>query len=121
MLRLAISGRNTSAGFTRSSTRIVGEPPEVRLMTTLQRCLMTGRIGAKASGRWSGLPVAGSRAWRWTMAAPASAAPIAASAISLAVIGRYGDIVGVWIDPVTAQVIMTFSDIAISSVLVHLV
>ena len=41
------------------------------------------------------------------MAAPASAAPIAASAISCAVIGRCGDIDGVWIEPVTAQVMMT--------------
>src|SRR5436190_1241386 len=42
------------------------------------------------------------------MAAPACAAPTAASAISCGVIGRYGDIVGVWIEPVTAQVMMTF-------------
>src|SRR6056297_712762 len=42
------------------------------------------------------------------MAAPASAAPIAASAISAAVTGRCGDMLGVWIPPVTAQVMMTF-------------
>ena len=41
------------------------------------------------------------------MAAPASAAPIAASAICSAVTGRCGDIDGVWIEPVTAQVMMT--------------
>ena len=41
------------------------------------------------------------------MAAPASAAPMAASAISCAVIGICGDIEGVWIEPVTAQVMMT--------------
>ena len=34
------------------------------------------------------------------MAAPASAAPSALSAISSAVTGRCGDIEGVWIDPV---------------------
>ena len=39
--------------------------------------------------------------------APASAAPTAASAISRGVIGRCGDIDGVWIEPVTAQVMMT--------------
>jgi hypothetical protein len=51
------------------------------------------------------------------IAAPASTAPIAASAISSAVIGRYGDIDGVWIDPVTAQVMMAFrADIEASSV-----
>jgi hypothetical protein len=42
------------------------------------------------------------------IAAPAFAAPMAASAISSGVIGRYGDMVGVWIAPVTAQVMMTF-------------
>ena len=44
-------------------------------------------------------------------AAPASAAPIAASAISSGVTGRYGDIEGVWIEPVTAQVMMTLRDL----------
>src|SRR6185437_11073953 len=47
------------------------------------------------------------------MAAPASAAPIAASAISLAVTGIAGDIDGVWIEPVTAQVMMTLFFVAI--------
>ena len=46
------------------------------------------------------------------MAAPASAAPMAASAISSAVIGRCGDIDGVWIEPVTAQVMMTLRALA---------
>ena len=44
---------------------------------------------------------------RWTIAAPASAAPTAALAISSGVTGRCGDIDGVWIEPVTAQVMMT--------------
>ncbi len=39
--------------------------------------------------------------------APAAAAPSAASAISSGVTGRCGDIDGVWIAPVTAQVMMT--------------
>src|SRR6267142_4564565 len=41
------------------------------------------------------------------MAAPASAASTAASAISCGVTGNAFDIEGVWIAPVTAQVIMT--------------
>src|SRR5665213_1454415 len=49
------------------------------------------------------------------MAAPASAAPIACSATSTGVSGRYGLIVGVWIDPVTAQVMMTFPDLAMTA------
>jgi hypothetical protein len=41
------------------------------------------------------------------MVAPASAAAIAASAISSGLTGRCGDIDGVWIEPVTAQVMIT--------------
>ncbi len=107
MLSEATSGLNVSAGFTRSCTVMYGAPPVVRLTTALVACLMRGRKRAKASGLWSGRPVVSSRACRCTMAAPASAAPIAASAISSAVTGRWGDIDGVWIAPVTAQVMMT--------------
>ncbi len=40
---------------------------------------------------------------RWRIAAPASAALIALSAICEGVMGRYSDMVGVWTEPVTAQ------------------
>src|SRR3954468_9813583 len=70
---------------------------------------MRGKKRAKASGVWSGLPVCGSRACRCTIAAPASAAPMAACAISSGVTGRYCDMDGGWIAPVTAQVMMTLS------------
>src|SRR5437763_3686407 len=113
MFKLATSGLNVAAGLTRSSIDMVGAPPVVMLMTASQRCLMTLRNGANASGDWSGRPSFGSRACRCTTAAPASAAPIAASAISLAVTGICGDIDGVWIEPVTAQVIMAFWLLAI--------
>src|SRR5665213_2887642 len=86
---------------------MVGAPPVVRLMTQLERCLITFRNGAKASGLWSGWPVLGLRACRCTIAAPASAASTAASAISCGVTGNAFDIEGVWIAPVTAQVMMT--------------
>src|SRR6185436_8249774 len=112
MLSEATSGLKVAAGRTRSSIDMVGAPPVVMLMTALQRCLITLRNGENASGDWSGRPSFGSRACRWTTAAPASAAPIAASAISLAVIGMCGDIDGVWIEPVTAQVMMTFWPLA---------
>ena len=46
------------------------------------------------------------------IAAPASAAAIDCSAISPGVIGRWGDIVGVWIEPVTAQVMITLRFLA---------
>src|SRR5690606_25325816 len=53
----------------------------------------------------------------WMIDAPASAAPTAASTISLGVTGRYGLMVGVWIEPVTAQVMMTFLSPDIASLL----
>src|SRR5580704_9772819 len=86
---------------------MVGAPPVVKLITQFERCLMIFRNGAKASGLWSGWPVLGLRACRCTMAAPASAASTAASAISCGVTGSAFDIEGVWIAPVTAQVMMT--------------
>src|SRR5467141_362925 len=86
---------------------MVGAPPVVRLITQLERCLMIFRNGAKASGLWSGWPVFGLRACRCTIAAPASAASTAASATSCGVTGKAFDIEGVWIAPVTAQVMMT--------------
>src|SRR5271165_7285367 len=107
MLREATSGLNVATGRRRSSIVMVGAPPVVMLTTQFELCLITFRNGAKRSGDWSGLPSAGSRACKWTIAAPASAAPIAASAISSAVTGKWGDIDGVWIAPVTAQVMMT--------------
>src|SRR5262244_3983733 len=129
MLSEATSGLKVAAGRTRSSIAMVGAPPVVMFTTTLARCLITLRKGANASGAWSGRPSFGSRACRCTIAAPASDAPIAASAISCDVIGMCGDIVGVWIDPVTAQVMMTlrfaamfgslFSDIAVGAPLVR--
>src|SRR5512145_2535360 len=114
MLREATSGLKVAAGLTRSSTVMVGAPPVVMFTTQLERCLITLRNGANASGDWSGRPSFGSRACRCTIAAPASAAPMAASAISSAVIGRCGDIDGVWIEPVTAQVMMTLRALAMS-------
>ena len=114
MFSEATSGLNVAAGRTRSSTVMVGAPPVVMFTTQFERCLMTCRNGAKASGLWSGRPSCGLRACRCTIAAPASAAPIAASAISCAVTGRCGDIEGVWIEPVTAQVMMTLRDFAMS-------
>src|SRR5688572_3731504 len=120
MLSDATSGLSRSAGWSRSSTAMVGARPVVRLITTFAAALIFGRNCRKSSGSWEGLPFCGSRAWRWTTAAPASAAPIAPSAISSGVMGRYGDIEGVWIAPVTAQVMMTFRDSAISVLLCEL-
>jgi hypothetical protein len=114
MFSEAISGRNSAAGSTRSSMVIVAAPPVVMFTMTALRSRMLLRNGANAAALWSGRPSRGSRACRCTIAAPASAAPTAASAISSGVMGRCGDIDGVWIDPVTAQVMMTFRASAIS-------
>ena len=107
MLSEATSGLNRWAGFTRSSTFMKGLPPVVRFSAASVDCLIRGRKWANPSGVWSGLPVSGSRACRCRIAAPASAAPSAASTISSGVTGRCGDMDGVWIAPVTAQVMMT--------------
>ena len=50
MLRLATSGLKVAAGRTRSSIGMVGAPPVVMLITQLERCLITLRNGANASG-----------------------------------------------------------------------
>ncbi len=71
-------------------------------------------------GSGVGLPSFGSRACRCRIAAPASAAPIAPAAISSGVTGRYGVMVGVCIDPVTAQVMITLRVSAIISSLLSL-
>ena len=84
-------------------------PPVVMLMTASVRSAMPGRNSQNTSGSGVGLPVRGSRAWRWMIDAPASAAPSDASTISAGVMGRWGDIVGVWMEPVTAHVMMTLS------------
>src|SRR5882672_10318777 len=107
MLSDATSGLSLSAGCRRSSMVIVGAPPVVRLMTTFEAALIFGRKRMNIAGSCVGRPSAGSRACRCTIAAPARAAPIAPSAISSGVTGRCGDIVGVWIAPVTAQVMIT--------------
>src|SRR4029078_4116652 len=107
MLSEATSGLKCAAGRTRSSAALAAAPPVVMFTTTGERCLITLRNGANASGVWSGRPSCGFRACRCTTAAPASAAAVAWSAICCAVTGRCGDIDGVWIEPVTAQVMMT--------------
>ena len=56
-----------------------------------------------------GAPVAGSRTCRWTIAAPAPAASIAAVAICAGVTGRLGCWSGRVMLPVTAQVMMIFA------------
>ena len=77
-------------------------------MTTFDACLIVFRKGSNASGaliRAAIDGIAGVQDGRWRP--PASAAPRALSAISSAVTGRWGDIDGVWIEPVTAQLMMT--------------
>src|SRR5213596_2403812 len=107
MLSDATSGFRRSAGCSRSSMLMVGAPPVVRLTTTSEAALIFGRNCLNTAGSCVGLPSFGLRACRCTIAAPACAAPIAAAAISSGVTGRYGDMLGVWIEPVTAHVMMT--------------
>ena len=118
MLSEHISGENCITPASRSSTGIVGEPPVVMLTTASVACLMRGRNCMNTLGSPVGRPSCGLRACRCRMAAPASAAPIACSAIWSGVTGRASDIVGVWMAPVTAQVMMTLSDVAAMAFLI---
>src|SRR5215470_3995893 len=112
MLSEHISGEKLITPASRSSTAMVGEPPVVMFTTASVACLMRGRNCMNTAGSPVGRPSWGLRACRWRMAAPASAASIACSAIWSGVIGSASDMVGVWIAPVTAQLMMTLSDLA---------
>ncbi len=107
MLSEATSGFTALAPSRRASSVIVALPPVEMLMIASVACLMRGRNFMKSAASGEGLPSSGLRAWRWRIAAPASAASMAACAIWSGVTGRCGDMDGVWIDPVGAQVMMT--------------
>src|SRR5215471_6402237 len=107
-----ISGDSCMTPARRSSTAMVGEPPVVMLTTASVACLMRGRNCMNTAGSPVGRPSCGLRACRCRIAAPASAAPIACEAIWSGVIGRASDMVGVWMAPVMAQLMMTLSDLA---------
>ena len=107
MLSEATSGLSCSAGCSRSSIVMVAAPPVVRLITASHATAICGRNSWNSAGSCEGLPSLGLRACRCTIAAPACAAPIAPRAISAGVTGRCGDMLGVWIEPVTAHVMMT--------------
>src|SRR5215831_16127165 len=107
MLREVISGLARKGATNRSSSVMPAPPPVVMLIIASQPCLIRGKNSMKTLGSGVGRPSFGSRAWRWMIEAPASAAAIDCWAISAGVIGRWGDIVGVWIEPVTAHVMIT--------------
>ena len=86
-------------------------------LITAPVALSPGRIRPKASTDWSGRPVRGSRAWTCRIAAPASAARRPSATISSGVTGRCGDIEGVWIAPVSAQLMMTLRRAAMKPLL----
>src|SRR4051794_19766638 len=107
MLSEHISGLACSGAARRSSSDIPSPPPVVMLTTASVLCLITGRNCMKTAGSGVGRPSLGSRACRCRMAAPASAAAMDCSAICCGVMGRCSDMEGVWIAPVTAQLMMT--------------
>src|SRR3954464_2329894 len=109
MLRLHISGLACSGAARRSSSVIFSPPPVVTFTTASVDCLMIGRKRMNTAGSGVGSPVSGLRACRWMIAAPASAASMLLRAICSGVIGRCSDMLGVWIAPVTAQLMMTFA------------
>src|SRR5690349_3980624 len=79
------------------------------LITASVEAAIRGTNWSKIAGSGVGCPSAGLRACRCKIAAPASAASIDCSVIWSGVSGRYGDMVGVCMAPVTAHVMMTLS------------
>src|SRR4051812_9182255 len=120
MLSVHSSGLAASTPASRCSTLMPVPPPLERLTTTSLASLMRVTYSTKRSGSGVGRPSRGSRACRWTTAAPASAAASESSTISSGVTGRGGDIVGVCPEPVIAHVTMTLRAAAISAVLLFL-
>ena len=108
MLSEHISGLHCSGAGQALVDRHVGAAAGGDVDDRVGLSLMRGRNCMKTSGSGVGCPVSGSRACRCRIAAPASAAPMALSAIWSGVIGRRGDCDGTWIEPVMAQVTMTF-------------
>ena len=110
MLSEHISGVACSGAASRWSTVMLRPPPVVMLITASVACLIRGRNCMNTAGSGVGRPSSGSRACRCRIAAPASAAPIAWLAMSSGVTGSAADMVGVWMPPVMAQLMMTFFD-----------
>src|ERR1700682_2358314 len=104
-----ISGDSVLAAEMRCSTVMVTAPPVVMFTTASVACLMRGRNSMKTDASGDGRPSFGSRACRCRMAAPAAAASIAWVAIWSGVIGSASDMVGVWIEPVIAQLMTIFA------------
>src|SRR6202040_4293941 len=104
-----ISGDSVLAAEMRCSTVMVTAPPVVMFTTASVACLMRGRNCMKTDASGDGLPSLGSRACRGRMAAPAGAAAMAWVAMWSGVIGSASDMVGVWIEPVIAQLMTIFA------------
>src|SRR5581483_9408590 len=104
-----ISGDSVFAAEMRWSTVMVTAPPVVMFTTASVACLMRGRNCMNTDASDDGRPSFGSRACRCRIAAPALAASIACVAIWSGVIGKASDMVGVWIEPVIAQLMMIFA------------
>src|SRR5580658_4599833 len=102
-----ISGDSVLAAEMRCSTVMVTAPPVVMFTTASVACLIRGRNCMNTDASDDGRPSLGSRACRCRIAAPALAASIAWVAIWSGVIGSASDMVGVWIEPVIAQLMMT--------------
>src|SRR5271155_4500246 len=101
-----ISGDSAFAAEMRCSTVMVTAPPVVMFTTASVACLMRGKNCMNTEASDDGRPSLGSRACKCRIAAPALAASIAWGAIWSGVIGSASDIVGVWIEPVIAQLMM---------------
>ncbi len=86
-------------------------PPVEILITASVACLICGRNAKKSFANGLGRRRAGYAREDAGSRHRARAASIADWAMASAVTGRWGDIDGVWIEPVGAQVMMTLGDL----------
>src|SRR6056297_2645063 len=117
MLHEQSSGEAASGPESLSSMDMNVLPPVVMFSTASVRAAIPRRICSQMSRSAVGRSVCGSRACRCRTAAPASAAPTACSTIASGVTGRYGDMVGVCVPPVMAQVTIVMSSPRIATLL----
>ena len=102
-LNVAISGRHSVTTRARSSIVIPTPPPLVGCTIASQRSPIPASTSLNSPRSAIGLPVAGSRTWMCTIAAPAAFAATALSTISSGVTGIAALCPGTLIPPVTAQ------------------
>ena len=114
MLSEHSSGCAACAPSRRASSDIVALPPVEMLMTASVASLIRGRNAMKCSADGTGAAIDGIARMQMQDRRAGLGGFDAGLCDLSGVTGRYGDIDGVWIEPVGAQVIMTFRVFSVS-------